>query len=107
MYIINVEPQPCQPKCHHLHCCSDRSIFVLGMLKNTSKYQPRPITIKAINEQSIFDLEHRIECAPGHTSEGSTYTKSLTPGGLCASEKLVAEQAGGYEIEDGIGGSLI
>ena len=82
-------------------------IFVLGMLKNTSKYQPRPITIKAINEQSIFDLEHRIECAPGHTSEGSTYTKSLTPGGLCASEKLVAEQAGGYEIEDGIGGSLI
>lgn len=82
-------------------------IFVLGMLKNTSKYQPRPITIKAINEESIFDLEHRLECAPGHTGEGSTYTKSLTPGGLCTSEKLVAEQAGGYEIEDGIGGSLI
>jgi hypothetical protein len=81
-------------------------IFVLGMLKNTSKYQPRPITIKAINEKSIFDLEHRIECAPGHTSEGSTYTKSLTPGGVCGSEQLVAEQAG-YEIEDGIGGSLI
>ena len=80
-------------------------IFVLGMLKNTSKYQPRPITIKAINEKSIFDLEHRIECAPGHTSEGSTYTKSLTPGGVCGSEQLVAEQAG-YEIEDGIGGSL-
>jgi hypothetical protein len=82
-------------------------IFVLGMFKSTSKYQPRPITIKAINEKSIFDLEHRLECAPGHTSEGSTYTKSLTPGGLCSSEKLVAEQAGGYEIEDGIGGSLI
>jgi hypothetical protein len=26
-------------------------IFVLGMLKNTSKYQPRPITIKAISEE--------------------------------------------------------
>ena len=81
-------------------------IFLLGMLKNTSKYQPRPIAIAAVNEKSIFDLEHRLECAPGHTSEGSTYTKSLTPGGVCGAEKLVAEQAG-YTIEEGIGGSLI
>ena len=81
-------------------------IFVLGMLKNTSKYQPRPITIKAISEKSLFDLEHRLECAPGHTSEGSTYTKSLTPGGLCGARELVSDHAN-YEIEDGIGGSLI
>ena len=81
-------------------------IFLLGLTKNTSRYQPRPITIKAINEKSLFDLEHRLECAPGHTSEGSTYTKSLTPGGLCGSEQLVAEHAG-YGIEEGIGGSLI
>jgi|SRR5210317_351677 hypothetical protein len=81
-------------------------IFVLGIFKTTSKYQPRPIVIKAINEKSLFDLEHRVECAPGHTSEGSPYTKSLTPGGLCGAQKLVSEQAG-YEIEDGIGGSLI
>ena len=81
-------------------------IFVIGMFKTTSKYQPRPIVIKALNEESIFNLEHRVECAPGHTSEGSTYTKSLTPGGVCGAENLVAEQAG-YEIEDGIGGSLI
>jgi hypothetical protein len=81
-------------------------IFVLGIFKTTSKYQPRPIVVKAINEKSIFDLEHRVECAPGHTSEGSPYTKSLTPGGLCGAQKLVSEQAG-YEIEDGIGGSLI
>jgi hypothetical protein len=81
-------------------------IFVLGIFKTTSKYQPRPIIIKAINEKSLFDLDHRVECAPGHTSEGSPYTKSLTPGGLCGAQKLVSEQAG-YEIEDGIGGSLI
>ena len=81
-------------------------IFVLGALKNTSKYQPRPITIKAINEKALFDLEHRLECAPGHTSEGSTYTKSLTPGGLCGARELVRDHAS-YEIEDGIGGSLI
>ena len=81
-------------------------IFLLGLTKNTSRYQPRPITIKAINEKSLFDLEHRLECAPGHTSEGSVYTKSLTPGGLCGSEQLVAEQAR-YDIDEGIGGSLI
>ena len=81
-------------------------IFVLGIFKTTSKYQPRPIIIKAINENSLFGLEDRIECVPGHTSEGSPYTKSLTPGGLCGAQKLVSEQAG-YEIEDGIGGSLI
>jgi hypothetical protein len=81
-------------------------IFVLGIFKTTSKYQPRPIVIKAVNEKSLFDLENRLECAPGHTSEGSPYTKSLTPGGLCGAQKLVSEQAG-YEIEDGIGGSLI
>ena len=81
-------------------------IFVLGIFKTTSKYQPRPIIIKAVNEDSLFSLEHRLECAPGHTSEGSPYTKSLTPGGLCGAQKLVSEQAG-YEIEDGIGGSLI
>jgi len=81
-------------------------IFVLGIFKTTSKYQPRTIVIKTVNDKSIFDLEDRIECVPGHTSEGSAYTKSLTPGGLCGAQKLVSEQAG-YEIEDGIGGSLI
>jgi hypothetical protein len=81
-------------------------IFLLGAMKNTSRYQPRPITIAAVSEDSIFNLEHKLECAPGHTSEGSTYTKSLTPGGVCGAEKLVADQAG-YSIEDGIGGSLI
>ena len=82
-------------------------IFLLGYFKNTSKYQPKPIVIKTINDKSIFNLEDRIECVPGHTSEGSPYTKSLTPGGLCGAQKLVSEQTGGYEIEDGIGGSLI
>jgi len=81
-------------------------ITVLGMVRNTSKYQPRPITITPISEESIFTLENRLECAPGFTSEGSAYTKSLTPGGLCGAQKLVSDHAG-YGIEDGIGGSLI
>ena len=81
-------------------------ITVLGMMKNTSKYQPRPITITTVSEESIFDLENRLECAPGYTSEGSAYTKSLTPGGICGAQKLVSDHAG-YAIDDGIGGTLI
>ena len=70
-----------------------------------SKYQPRPIKIKTVTEKSLFDLENKVECTPGY-KDGSPYTKSLTPGGLCGAQGLVSDTAG-YEIEDGIGGSLI
>jgi hypothetical protein len=85
------------------------SIVAIGFLiRRTalSCYQPRPIKVEPINEDSLFDLEHKLECAPGHTKNGSTYTKSLTPGGLCKSEQLVRDQAN-YAIVGGIGGSLI
>ena len=79
-------------------------IFALGVFR-VSNYQPRPITINAVSEESIFDLENKIECTPGN-KKGSPYTKSLTPGGLCGIQELVSKQAG-YEISDGIGGTLI
>jgi hypothetical protein len=80
-------------------------IFALGAMKSVSKYQPRPITIKAISEKSLFDLENKVECAAGY-KDGSTYSMGLTPGGLCGARELVSDHAN-YEIEDGIGGSLI
>src|SRR5210317_154602 len=83
-------------------------IFLIAAMTNskTSAYTPRPIVTKAVNEKSLFDLEHRLECAPGHTKDGSAYTMSLTPGGLCGAGELVRDHAN-YEIEGGIGGSLI
>ena len=78
-------------------------IFILTATRET--YQPRPIKITPVREGSIFDLENKIECTPGR-KEGSAYTKSLTPGGLCGAQKLVSDLAG-YEISEGIGGSLI
>src|SRR6056300_1391854 len=78
-------------------------IIVLSTMR--SGYQPRPITIKAVSEKSIFDLEHKLECAAGQGKEGSPYSMSLTPGGLCGASKLVDEHAS-YGIEGGIGGSL-
>jgi hypothetical protein len=77
------------------------AIIVLGVMNvRTVNYQPRPITIKAVSEKSLFDLESDLECTAG------PYSVGLTPGGLCGAQELVGEHAG-YEISDGIGGSLI
>jgi hypothetical protein len=80
-------------------------IVALMMFRDTSMYQARPIKVTPIREGSIFDLENKIECTPGR-KEGSAYTKSLTPGGLCGAQKLISDIAS-YEISEGIGGSLI
>jgi hypothetical protein len=83
------------------------AIAILGFMNaRSSKYQPRPITIKTVSEKSLFDLETDLECTPGSGKKDSPYTVGLTPGGLCDAQKLVGEHAG-YEIADGIGGSLI
>ena len=64
-------------------------IVVIFGLMNKSRYQPKPITIKVVNDKSLFDLENRMDCVPGSGKEDSPYTKSLTPGGLCGAQKLV------------------
>jgi len=82
-------------------------IFVLSMMTvKTAKYQPRPITITPVSEESLFDLKPDVECVAGGSKKESPYSVSLTPGGLCGAQELVNAHAG-YEIEDGIGGSLI
>src|SRR6056300_1481309 len=80
-------------------------ILVIMSFTQTSMYQPRPIKINPLSEKTIFDLESKIECTPGR-KDGSAYTKSLTPGGLCGAQKLISDIAS-YEISEGIGGSLI
>jgi hypothetical protein len=83
------------------------AIVILGVMNaRSSNYQPRPITIKTVSEKSLFDLKSDLECTPGSGKKDSPYTVGLTPGGLCDAQKLVGEHAG-YEIADGIGGSLI
>tara|TARA_R110000803_G_scaffold59125_2_gene117534 strand:- start:113 stop:265 length:153 start_codon:yes stop_codon:yes gene_type:complete len=48
-----------------------------------------------------------LDCVPGPNETASPYTKDLTPGGLCGAQEFVVAQADGYEIVDGIGGSLL
>jgi len=81
-------------------------IVALALTRNVSAYQPRPIVIKAVSEQSIFDLKPGLDCTAGSGKKGSPYSIGLTPGGLCGAQQLVDDHAS-YAIEDGIGGSLI
>jgi hypothetical protein len=83
-----------------MNCGAKRSTYVL---------EPRPVMIKAPQQsaQSIFDLKYDLSCVPGPTKAGSYYTKDLTPGGICGAQEWVAQQAEGYTITDGIGGSLM
>jgi hypothetical protein len=82
-------------------------LFVLRYISRTrSGYQPRPIVIKAKTEDSIFGLPHSLECVSGSGKKDAYYSRSLTPGGVCGGQKLVADHAN-YEISDGIGGVLI
>ena len=71
--------------------------------------QPEPITIKEAKPKgpkSIFDLPYKLNCVPGPDSTASTYTKGLTPGGICGADQWVVSQAD-YTITGGIGGSLL
>jgi len=68
--------------------------------------QPEEITISQVNPkgpQSIFDLPYKLECVPGPDPTTSTYTRGLTPGGVCGADQWVVNQAN-YTITGGIGG---
>ena len=58
--------------------------------------------------KSIFDLKYSLGCQPsGYNKDSSFYSKSLTPGGPCGDADYVRNQQRDYEINDGIGGSLL
>jgi hypothetical protein len=82
-------------------------ISALAAFKTSTTSGYTPITTKTISDGSVFDLPVELECTAGSGKKGSPYAKGLTPGGVCGAQKIVTDQAGGYEITDGIGGSLI
>lgn len=81
-------------------------IMILSFFRRDSAYEPRPLVIVPVTEESIFNLKPDIKCTAGHEKDGDVYSMGLTPGGLCGSSKLVDDHAS-YAIESGIGGSLI
>jgi hypothetical protein len=90
-------------------------IVVVVMLSRQSKasgYEPAmlqtsPTGKAASGPQSIFDLRPNLECTPGPAEHASYYTNGLTPGGLCGDGEFVKNQLREFNIENGIGGSLL
>ena len=91
-------------------------IVVVVMLyrqsKMTSSFEAAPLvttpTAKASRgPQSIFDIRPNLECTPGPSENASYYTNGLTPGGLCGDGDFVKNQLREFNIENGIGGSLL
>lgn len=90
-------------------------IVVLVMLMKQNKssgYEPSPLTIKPTGNvtsgpQSIFDIRPDIKCTPGPSENSSYYSNGLTPGGLCGDGDFVRGQMRDFDIENGIGGSLL
>jgi hypothetical protein len=81
-------------------------LALIVMRVRKSGYAPIVIQSQGDENSSIFDLKHDLSCVPGPQEGAASYTKSLTPGGLCGDQKWVADQAT-YTITDGIGSSLL
>lgn len=71
------------------------AVFVL--MASRSYYTPMPLTIKAKNEGSLFELPYDVKCVAGSGMEGESTYSMRKAGGVCGAEKLVREQAD-YEI---------
>jgi hypothetical protein len=89
-------------------------IVVVVMLarQGSSGYEGAPLEIKptgnaARGPQSLFDINPSLECTPGPSANASYYTSGLTPGGLCGDGDFVKGQLREFDIENGIGGSLL
>lgn len=89
-------------------------IVVVVMLsrQGSSGYEGAPLETKptgnaARGPQSLSDIKSSLDCTPGPSANASYYTSGLTPGGLCGDGEFVKGQLREFDIENGIGGSLL
>lgn len=87
-------------------------VVMLSRQGGMSRFEPAMLqttpTAKASSgPQSIFDIRPDLQCTPGPAENASYYTNGLTPGGLCGDGDFVRNQLREFNIENGIGGSLL
>ena len=85
-------------------------VAVSALAKSGYALAPQDLTITqdktGEKAGSIFDLPYDVKCVPGPQDTAASYSKSLTPGGICGDQQWVAAQST-YTITDGIGSSLL
>lgn len=87
-------------------------VVMLSRQGRRSSYEPamletKPTAAATAGPQSIFEIRPNLECTPGPAESASYYTNGLTPGGLCGDGDFVRNQLREFNIENGIGGSLL
>ena len=88
------------------------AILVLLVQGRGSTYMPAPLAtvpgpLASKGPTSLTEIPSSLECTPGPAENASYYTRGLTPGGLCGDGEMVRNQIRDFNIEAGIGGSLL
>lgn len=88
------------------------AILVLLVQGRGATYIPAPLVtnpgpMAKSGPTSLTEIPSSLECTPGPAEGASYYTRGLTPGGLCGDGDMVRNQIRDFNIETGIGGSLL
>ena len=88
------------------------AILVMLVQGRGSTYEPAPLVTSpglaaTVGPKSLTEIPSSLECTPGPSESASYYTRGLTPGGLCGDGDMVREQIRDFNIDGGIGGSLL
>ncbi len=82
------------------------AFWLLFVIHRRKSMKYRPITTDAEDEPDIFKNQANMTCVPGPSSTSAYYTDT-TGGGLCGDQQYVHRLGYGYNITDGVGGTLL
>ncbi len=82
------------------------ALWLLFVLHRRKSMKYRPITTDMDDQPDMFTSEVNTTCVPGPSATAAYYTDS-TGGGLCGDQQYVHRLGYGYNITDGVGGTLL
>jgi hypothetical protein len=88
------------------------AILVLLVQGRGATYIPAPLMtnpgpMASAGPTSLTEIPSSLECTAGPSENAAYYSRGLTPGGLCGDGDMVRNQIRDFNIEGGIGGSLL
>ena len=88
------------------------AILVVLVQGRGATYIPAPLITApgpaaSAGPSSLTEIPSTLECTPGPAENASYYSRGLTPGGMCGDGDMVRNQIRDFNIEGGIGGSLL
>ena len=81
-------------------------VFLVWRMRCSSPYADLTTNQGDANGSAFFQTQETLKCVPG-TGEGDSYYTGENSGGLCGAQQLVHKLGHEYQIQTGIGGSLL